>query len=56
MLLCTTHIAPLVVPFSFVDIERHIGMNFWDGYWTGRQIFDDVLIQMLYSCPSSPSY
>jgi hypothetical protein len=41
------YLAPLLLPISFFEIEGHIGINCWYGYFAGGTLFYDVWGQLL---------
>jgi hypothetical protein len=40
-------LAPVGLPISFLDIEGHVGINFWYGYYVGGTLFYDVWGQII---------
>jgi hypothetical protein len=45
--LIAAYLAPIAVPISMIEIEGHIGYNFWYGYFAGGTFFYDVWGQLL---------
>jgi hypothetical protein len=47
MVLFAAFLAPVALPISFLDIEGHVGINFWYGYYIGGRLFYDVWGQII---------
>jgi hypothetical protein len=42
VMLFGAYLAPLLLPLSLIEIDGHIGFNFWYGYAVGGEMFYDV--------------